>query len=184
MKSIFRNRLGFAIALLVPLVILGGVAFKPLLAKAQGEQIFLATDAYDPRDLFRGDYVHLNLEISRASYDLISEEILHDIEKYNNTFVYVLLKTDENGYHSIDSIVENPPPAGVYLKARISGLRETNGFPKLHFAYLRYGLERYYVQENTGEDLQYDSNDGILDVVVRVYKGCGYVERLIKRTDY
>jgi hypothetical protein len=37
------------------------------------------------------------------------------------------------------------------------------------------------VQENTGEELQYDSRDGILDVKVRVYKGYGYVEGLSKR---
>jgi len=181
MKIDYRNSLGFVLALLIPLLILGGIAYKPLVAKAQGEEILLATDAYDPRDLFRGDYVHLNLEISRATYDLLSKEIFYNTEKYNDSFVYVLLKIDQNGYHSIDAVLEKPPSEGVYLKARISGLRETSGFQKSYSVYLNYGLERYYVQENTGEELQYDSNDGILDVVVRTYKGYGYVERLRKR---
>jgi len=181
MKSVYRNRLGFAIALLVPLIILCGIAFKPFLAKTQGEEILLETETYDPGDLFRGDYVHLNLKINRTSYDFLSEEILSDAEKYNGGFVYVLLKMDENGYHCIDKVLGKSPPEGVYLKAGISGLREKGEFPKPYDAYLYYGLERYYVQENTGEELQYDSNQGIIDVRVRVYKGYGYVAGLEKR---
>ncbi len=181
MKTAYRNRLGFVIALLVPLMILGGIAFKPLLAKAQGNEILLATDAYDPRDLFRGDYVHLNLEISRASHDRLSKEIFNGGGKYNNSFVYVLLKPDERGYYSISSILSKPPSQGLYLKARISGLREKSESAKPYHVYLHYGLERYYVQENTGQDLQYDSNDGALDVRVKVYEGYGYVAGLDKR---
>jgi uncharacterized membrane-anchored protein len=181
MKIGYRSGSGFVLALLIPLIILGGVAFKPLLAETQGEEILLATDAYDPRDLFRGDYVHLNLEINRSSYDRLSEVILDDVEKYNNSFIYVLLKPGESGYHSIDTILEKPPSDGVYLKARIYGLSNRQYDKGALIVYLDYGLERYYVQENTGEELQYDSNDGILDVKARVYKGYGYVEGLMKR---
>src|SRR6056297_3423661 len=113
MKSIYRNRLGFAIALLVPFIILGGIAFKPFLAKTQGEEILLATETYDPRDLFRGDYVNLNLEISRSSYDKLPETILDEAEKYEGAFVYVLLKPDSRGYHSICAISVDPPEEGV-----------------------------------------------------------------------
>ncbi len=181
MKIDSRSGLGFLLALLIPLIILGGIAYKPLIAKAKGEEILLATDAYDPRDLFRGDYVNLNLEISRSSYDYLSETILDDAEKYNNSFIYVLLKPDGSGYYSIDAIMEKPPSDGVYLKARIYGLSDTKYEKGPLTVYLDYGLERYYVQENTGEELQYDSRDGILDVKARVYKGYGYVEGLMKR---
>jgi len=181
MKSDYKIGFGFYLAILIPLIVLGGIAYKPLQAKLQGEEIFLETDAYDPRDLFRGDYVHINLKIRSASYDRLSEKIFYDADKYNDSFVYVLLKPDGSGYYSIDTILDKPPLDGIYLKARIFGLRETSEFPKPYDVYLDYGLERYYVEENTGEDLQYDSNDGILDVRVKVYKGYGYIDGLKKR---
>jgi uncharacterized membrane-anchored protein len=77
--------------------------------------------------------------------------------------------------------MEKPPSNGVYLKARIYGLSDMKYDKGPLTLYLDYGLERYYVQENTGQELQYDSLGGILDVKARVYKGYGYVEGLSKR---
>lgn len=180
MRPLHKKGMAFALALLIPLAVLGGLAFKPLMATARGEEILVATDTYDPRDLFRGDYVHLNLAIGRGNYGQLSGAILEEPEAYNGKFVYVLLEADETGKFGVSEILPKPPKEGIYLKAKISGLYNKPDMPEVSVVFLNYGLERYYVQENTGTQMQYDSNEGALNVRVRVYRGYGYIAGIEK----
>ena len=113
-----------------------------------GKEIQLKTAPVDPRDLFYGDYVVLNYEISRLPISLWKGEGEPKLKKN----VYVLLRpsaADPNEYEAVGVYPDKPAISGeeVALKAHIQygWDREIT---------LRYGLERYYVPEGTGKEIE------------------------------
>ena len=134
-----------------------------------GEEIRLKTAPVDPRDLFYGDYVILNYEISEI-----------DISKFKGSqqpeagdTVYVLVKK-EGDYHEIVSAhLDKPAPAAneQVLKGKVDYVirdwdpqrGETD-----HILTVRvvYGFERYFVPEGTGRELE--DKRGQFDVIVKV----------------
>jgi uncharacterized membrane-anchored protein len=113
-----------------------------------GKEIQLKTAPIDPRDLFYGDYVVLNYEISRLPSGLWKGEGEPDRQKN----VYVLLRPSAASpeiYEAAGVYPDKPAAAGdeVVIKGRIdySWDREIN---------LRYGLERFYVPEGTGKEIE------------------------------
>ena len=53
----------FLLAVLIPLLILLVMTIKPQATVLFGQEILLETKAYDPTDLFRGDYVAVRFAI-------------------------------------------------------------------------------------------------------------------------
>ena len=68
-----RNK--FILALIVPLFILVGLLYKPILAYVFGETITVKTVPVDPRDLLYGDYVNLQLDINTVGKEKLSKEL-------------------------------------------------------------------------------------------------------------
>lgn len=128
-----------------------------------GKDVLLKTVPFDPRDLFMGDYVTLNYEISRIPPKYCDEMYS------SNKVVYVVLKTDENNIATIDNIQIKRPIAPLYLKGKIS---KTNT--------IEYGIESYYVKERTGKVLENNLRNGALvKVCINKYgnaKVKGFVE--------
>ena len=137
-------------------IIFGFIGFKEFTLRS-GQEVLLKTRPVDPRDLFRGDYVVLNYEIS--SLDL--SNVYSDYKEFKiNDNVYAALKI-ENGYGSVAGVYRNAP-YGLYIKGKIiysSGSR----------LIVEYGIESYFVPEGKGRDVeQYRGKN--LDVKVSVDK--------------
>ena len=113
---------------------------------AEGTPVVLKTAPVDPWDLFRGDYVRLNYEISSLDSGLAPGGG-RDLRR--NQTVYVLLKRGQPFWQAVAIRTDRPPasPDEVALKGRVSYV-----YPDRIL--LQYGLESYYLPEGRGRELE------------------------------
>jgi len=116
-------------------------------ALGRGRVILLETERVDPRDLLRGDYLILNYKISNVPGNLFSPSVKNDLAP--NTKIFVALAPSRNGFYEITRASTNdlaPAPGEVCLMGK-SENRWWNATNSVHVA---YGIENYFVAENTG----------------------------------
>ena len=117
-------------------------------------EIAVRTEPFDPRDYFRGDYVILNYEFSRGP------------ETEGSGTVYAILE-QEDGSHLwklagwSDTLPERNFPGAKRVAIRGNGVHGTQ---------IRYGIEKFFVEEGTGTEIESASwaweNRGQYDVEV------------------
>ncbi len=106
--------------------------------RQSGREILLKTAPIDPRDLFRGDYVDLNYEISTIDSHIAQSEF-----KSGDT-IYVQL-SDEGGYGQ--PIAASKTPTGdFFIKGTVMSVSGSIS--------VEYGIESYFVPEGTGLALE------------------------------
>jgi uncharacterized membrane-anchored protein len=178
MKKLSKNNF-FIFALAFPIVLLLCMLVKPLSTTYLGETIKLQTVPYDPRDLFYGDYVDLNFEIEEVPLDIVYEPLLKKLDihgdsskPYRDVKVFIELKIDKvTGVYKAWRVVETKPKSGVYIKGVMSpyvNKDEGEGYKEVN---INIPIERYYLEENTGKQLEKESSQGRLIATVKVYKG-------------
>ncbi|HLO13003.1 MAG TPA: GDYXXLXY domain-containing protein [Pseudoneobacillus sp.] len=162
----------FWICLLIPLLVLVSMLIKPVSTKMYGEEVVLATIPIDPRDLFYGDYVLLDLEIEEIDAKLIEPSLLEKLEKgefYGEIPVYVSLRKGEGGIYEAASLSKQKPK-DLFIKGKMSPYFEENS---LHIKSVRvdYGIDRFYVEEGTGLKLEEQARKGKVLVSVKIRNG-------------
>jgi uncharacterized membrane-anchored protein len=113
----------FLLVLLQFLVLCGMIAYRQYWIET-GDRVFLRVKPVDPRDLFRGDYVSLEYEISLLDLDKLSPgESFRPGDK-----VYVILEPDPDGTMKASGATRSLPGG----KKVIQGLAkfEKNGSPR------------------------------------------------------
>lgn len=133
-----------------------------------GTPVLLKTAPIDPRDIFRGEYVRLNYEIS-----LVKSV---DLNIGYNQDVYVVLEKSDPYWNAVGIDTAKPKRTdnqvmlkgkAAYYDARNQGYR------------VNYGIDAYYVEEGKGPALQQLRN---IDVLVRVDQfGNAVIEKLIEK---
>ncbi|MEM5472692.1 GDYXXLXY domain-containing protein [Hoeflea sp. AS60] len=172
-----RRQLSPVIAAIVCAVVLLGTLMLMIGQRAailrDGAEIILKTAPVDPRDLMRGDYVRLQYEgISLVESALLSESWP---EKNSYGPLWLTLEPGEDGLAEVKSVsLERPSPANpnaVYLKSRpvmLYGVdHPRSGSRSLS---LRFGIERYYVPEGEGLEIEKARNARRTTVAIRVSK--------------
>ncbi|XMB86206.1 GDYXXLXY domain-containing protein [Mycoplasmatota bacterium WC44] len=172
-KSMYKYLLSFLVMLLVIL----SMGVKPLITDIMGERIYLKTLAYDPRDLFRGDYVTLNYEINEIEFNKIDQDIIDAYVEDGYYITYGLEKEKlyvslvSNGtFYEVEKVSLSKPSDGIYIVGKYSytlGMRDS-------YAYgirVEYTLDKFFVPENTGKLLEDKVRDGEAFAVVKVYNG-------------
>jgi uncharacterized membrane-anchored protein len=136
---------------------------------AQGREIVLKVIPVDPRDLLRGDYVRLRYEISTiaASVAPLSTHISGD------TPVYITFERqgapEEGKWVPLSVALERPAPVEGDGKIVLRGQVKWGGNGSdLHVV---YGIESYFVPENTGGDLEKAARAGDVKAVIAVDGG-------------
>lgn len=129
-----------------------------------GTPVTLKTAPVDPTDLFYGDYVILRYEISRIQASAVE----HDFSPGTSSdHVYVLLEKKGQPYYEATGVFQKKPvpkEGQVILKAKLNYYSAREGVFDL-----QYGIERYYVEENTGQKYEQSQNLSLVDI--RVSKG-------------
>ena len=156
-----KKRTYFIIAVAIPLLILLAMTVKPLLTMTYGQEILLETKAVEPTDLFRGDYVEVSFKIS----DIPLANVNLPAEKFLDKQLYVSLKP-KGQYYEVENVMLEKPKEGIYLKARMQYYDNI----ALH---LDYSLDKYFVKQGTGLELERASAKGALVGQVKVYDGYG-----------
>jgi len=139
------------------ILILGGVIGLKEFTLQTGTEILLKTTPVDPRDLFRGDYVILQYEISN-----IDTKISHITDYQIGDDVYVLLKKDENNQGSFMGIQKYPPETGNFIK----GIIKRNWNNSLN---IEYGIESYFVPEGEGGVIEKNTQNILVKVVIDTF---------------
>ncbi|MVA82568.1 hypothetical protein GOZ89_24490 [Agrobacterium vitis] len=131
-----------------------------------GQEVLLRTEAVDPRDLLRGDYVVLNYPISRIPEDKI---VGPRPSRREDVRLHVRVTPQADGFATVEeaSVADMPPkPGSVVL------LSEPISFPSPlapgDSLTVHYGIERFYVPEGEGRDIEAQRNQGAVSIAIRV----------------
>jgi uncharacterized membrane-anchored protein len=110
-----------------------------------GKEIRVKTIPVDPTDLFYGDYVTLNYEMNQPKPNLWkgSKPV------QNGEAVYVVLQPELEIYHATAVYPDKPSLHGNEVLIRGRMVYSGDDFMRID-----YGLERYYLPEGTGADLE------------------------------
>ena len=164
----------FLLAVLIPLLILLAMTIKPQTTVLFGQQILLETKAFDPTDLFRGDYVAVRFVIS----DIPKSKVSLPMDKVSNKNLYVSLK-QEGKYYVVDQVSETKPQQGVYLKGKFQDTYNPNG--EVDKFSVDYSLDKYFLEQGSGKDLEQKSRSGGVIVTVKVLGGYGVLTGITAR---
>ncbi|MDZ7600740.1 MAG: GDYXXLXY domain-containing protein [Hoeflea sp.] len=170
-----RRRLNPLMAGLVSAAVLIGTLALAIENRASilrdGREILLKTEPVDPRDLMRGDYVWLGYtDISTIDTGLVSGAWPAED---TTAPVWLILAPGEDGAYvaksagfsrpdtlAADEVLLKSLPARIMIATRPGG---TNLVGPLSF-----GIERYYVPEGEGLEIEKAQNEGRTTVAVRV----------------
>ena len=164
----------FFLAMAIPLFILLAMTIKPQLTILMGKEIVLETKAYDPTDLFRGDYVALNFAISEVP----KSKVTMPLDKVSNKNLYVSLKP-EGKYYVVDQVSDTKPKQGVYLKGKFQEIY--NQFNEAANFRVDYSLDKYFIEQGSGKDFEQESRQGELVGTLKVLGGYGVLTGIVKR---
>ncbi|MDF1609909.1 GDYXXLXY domain-containing protein [Hoeflea sp. YIM 152468] len=149
-----------------------------------GFEVVLKAAPVDPRDLMRGDYVELRYE----DISMVNGALLAADWPKEDTYAQLWLTLERSGEDRLGKpsalSLRQPDyrlPGAVYLKSKpvmvYADDRERAGevmFP------LRFGIERYYVPEGEGLEIESARNDGRTTVAVRISQsGKAQIARLM-----
>ena len=153
----------FFLAVAIPVLILLAMTIKPEATALFGQEILLETKAVDPTDLFRGDYVSVNFAIS----EIPKSKVTISLDRISKKTLYVSLKP-EGKFYGVDRVSETRPKQGVYLMGKIQ-----NPYAPVDTVQMDYSLDKYFVKQGSGGELQKSSNHGGLIGTVKVLGGYG-----------
>lgn len=140
-----------AVALLQSLV-LAWMVFDRVSLLTNGREIKAAVVPVDPRDIFRGDYVTLGYGFSTGA-----EMALPEGTRQGDT-IYAVLKSSGPAEWTLAAVSEKEPDVSgdgeVVLKGIVDFVRRGSQPGASTVGRLRYGIERFYVPEGRGLDLE------------------------------
>ena len=144
-------------------------------------EVILKTRAVDPRDFLRGDYVVLNYDISSAP----TGELKDTPVSGPGMLVYVKLARGADGFHQAVSLHREPVAVGpgeALIRGRVDN-RSFCGDNRRMFCssvQLSYGLEKFFVPQGEGREIEKARNDGKVAVVAAVASsGRAAIKRLL-----
>ena len=159
-----RAVIGIALSALAQTAMLGWMIYERVSLINSGRQIVLPIVPVDPRDLFRGEYVQLAFPAARVPTGLFSAKGLAP----SSTRFFVTLQQDANGDWVPVKVAEQLEPAPndseIVLKAR----RPEHWWPTSGEVTVNYGIERYYVPEGKGLELETLARNRKLAAVIAV----------------
>lgn len=175
-----KRKKSFFIVLLVPLFILLLMAVKPSSAFLFGEKIVLESMPVDPRDLFYGDYVNVNLAITEIPLDKVNEEVRQELKRFENNnrysplTVYTVLKQEE-GIYAAKEVRLTKPEDELYIKGKVHYYSPEYDSSLM----IDYQLNRFYVEENTGKSIEKVAQEGKVHIAVKVMNGYALLDEVI-----
>ena len=139
------------LAVILQLFVLAYMAGEREYILRNGKIIRLRTAPIDPRDMFRGDYVRLNYEISRIPMNMIKgAEGIGEIKK--GAKIYAILEEGPTGLYEMVAADFKKPTDGLYLTGRVPYpyRRLQVGHP----IWVKYGIEAYFVEQGKGREIE------------------------------
>lgn len=159
------------------IILIGGLTYLNWSSNA-GKTIILAVEPIDPRDIFRGDYVILNYEISTIE---LSKEDEAKYEKGDS--IYLLLKEDDEGIWRYETDSTEPmqnTDGNIEIKGEVKSVYSRSSEEKVEVR-IDYGIEQFFVPEGKGkiiENIRWEESERIT-VETNVHKGKAYLKNIL-----
>lgn len=133
-----------------------------------GREVLLKVQPVDPRDLLRGDYVILGYEITRLKNTLIEERPAGEPDYGPKPIWVVLRKGADNVYHAEGAAFDRNALAGI-ADGDVVIRGTTRSWPADGSEIdVDYGLERFYLPEGAGRQIEQDMRQRPFFVVAAV----------------
>ena len=121
-----------------------------------GKDILIRTTVYDPRDMFRGDYVRLSYgfagiyELDKRGLNLSKRRQLHGTE------IYAVLKQDKDGKYKFDKYSFERPNGGMFLAGRVN------------YNTAKFGIEAFFMPPKKARQMERDMMEFNATAVISV----------------
>jgi uncharacterized membrane-anchored protein len=166
----------FAVAALIQVVLIAAMVIDRASILREGKEVTLQTRPVDPRDFLRGDYVVLSYEISSVPAGELKGKLPQD----RDGRVYVKLAPKADGFYGAVSVHLEPVPVSgneVLVRGRVTNWRWCWNCDSLN---INYGLEKFFVPEGEGRELEHVRNQQKVVIVAAVTSsGRAAIKRLL-----
>jgi uncharacterized membrane-anchored protein len=171
----------FALAGLIQIALIALMVVDRMGILREGTEVLLLTRPVDPRDFLRGDYVRLAYEMSSMD----AGELKGQSSAGKGAAVFVKLAPKADGYYEAVSIHQDAVDVAggeVLIRGHVTngtycGADRHSYCDRLQ---INYGLERYFVPEGEGREIESARNQGKVAVVAAVTgAGRAAIKRLI-----
>jgi uncharacterized membrane-anchored protein len=162
--------LGILIAALLQSAALTWMVYDRVSLLKNGREVVVKSVPVDPRDLFRGEYVILNYEISTLDLAVLAG----DDSVSNGQTVYVTLEPDQDGiWHAVSIHKSLPTKRSGAVSLRATGTHaviEDNSMCSTNcmLIVVQYAVGKMFVPEGEGKKLENLRNSDRLQVVLAV----------------
>jgi uncharacterized membrane-anchored protein len=171
----------FALAAAIQVALVALMVYDRVRVLREGGEIMLQTRPVDPRDFLRGDYVVLTYEITSLPAGALKDTP----SQGRGTPIFVKLARKPDGFHEAVSVHAEPAPVGdgeILLRGRaVAGV--SCGSTRRVFCerlQIHYGIERYFVPQDDGKEIERARNQGKVSVVAAVTPaGRAAIKRLL-----
>jgi len=171
----------FAIAALIQIALIVVMVYDRVGILRQGTEVTLQTRPVDPRDFLRGDYVVLSYDISNVPAGALKDTPVSG----RGATVFVKLAPKGDGFYEAVSVHQEPAAltgSEVLIQGRVIGGAHC-GVTRRAFCeklQISYGIERYFVPEGEGRELEKARNQGKVSIVAAVTPtGRAAIKRLL-----
>lgn len=174
------SRIPMIIRIAIIFLVQAGLVFWMVWDRSQiledGDVVQLQVRPVDPRDIFRGDYVVLDYEISRLRPAALGSS--ETFSKHDT--VYVLLEQGDAGLWIARGIYRSQPSLNTGQISIAGRVRYSTTYPangeaealcpqgKCSELNIRYGIESYFVPEGEGLEIENARNDMQVIVVAAI----------------
>ncbi|WP_314979049.1 GDYXXLXY domain-containing protein [Campylobacter rectus] len=119
-----------------------------------GKDILIRTTVYDPRDMFRGDYVRLSYGFA-GIYEL-DKRGLSKRRQLHGTEIYAVLKQDKDGKYKFDKYSFERPNGGTFLAGRVD------------YNTAKFGIEAFFMPPKKARQMERDMMEFNATAVISV----------------
>ena len=171
----------FALAAAIQVALVALMVYDRVRVLREGSEVTLQTRPVDPRDFLRGDYVVLTYEITNLPAGALKDTP----SQGRGTPVFVKLARKGDGPHEAVSVHTEPVSVAdgeALIRGRVTG-GATCGSAHRAFCerlQINYGIERYFVPQDEGREIERSRNQGKVSVVAAVTPaGRAAIKRLL-----
>lgn len=157
--------IGAVIAAILQTTALGKIIFDRAMQLQNGKEVVLQTQMRDPRDLFRGHYVTLNLSVGEVAEDKVE---VNGEFKYKDP-VFVALKKGEDEFWVAKAIYDKMPTgiSDPVIKGKYQRAHKPKGETVLRHR-IRFPFDRFFAAKKRAKELEKVRRDQKLGVVLSV----------------
>lgn len=162
-----KNKKALIIGAIVAAIIQSGLLAKIIYDRAElisnGTEVNLQSGMVDPRDLFRGHYVTLNLSIGRISAKDV--EIVGALKKGEP--IYVTLKRGIDEFWIAESLFSSIPNdiSTPIIKGELRYIRNAENFDKAEYR-IKFPFDRFFAPKKKAKELEKVRNGRKLGILV------------------